>query len=349
MATIQDVARRAGVSPITVSRVINHSPYCSRKTVEKVEAAIAELGYVPNTLARSLRSKRTQTLALVLTDITNPFFTTLARGVEDTASSAGFNVIFCNTDESEAKEQKYIQLLLQKQVDGMLLVPALSHPDSVRTIRKQGTPVVVLDRCMPGVEADVVRCDSEEGAYRLVRLLLDLGHRRIAVLTGHKEVSTAEDRAAGYRRAMAEAGLADDEIVIFGEFNQASGYAMTRQALALHPAPTGIFAANNFIAIGALKALQELGLSVPQDISLVAFDDLPPGLITFSFLTVAAQPAYEMGRVATNLLLGRLDSETAGPYREIILPFEILPHQSSGQAKSARSPEIKLKTEEKPA
>ncbi|HEX7974915.1 MAG TPA: LacI family DNA-binding transcriptional regulator [Anaerolineales bacterium] len=333
MPNIQDVARRAGVSPITVSRVINHSRYISQKTVEKVEAAIAELGYVPNTLARSLRSKRTQTLALVLTDITNPFFTTLARGVEDTASSAGFNVIFCNTDESEAKEQRYLQLLLQKQVDGMLLVPARSRPDPVLTVRKQGTPVVVLDRCVPGVEADVVRCDSEDGAYRLVRLLLDLGHRRIAALTGHTDVSTAEDRAAGYRRALAEAGLAGEETVLYGAFNQESGYAMARQALSLRPAPTGIFAANNFIAIGALKALQEQGLSVPQDISMVAFDDLPPGLITFSFMTVASQPAYEMGRVGTSLLLGRLSSAEPAPYQEIVLPIEIITRQSAGQAK----------------
>ena len=167
--TIQDVARLAGVAPITVSRVINRSGYISQETRERVETAIAELDYVPNTLARSLRSRRTLTLALVLTDITNPFFTSVARGVEDTASDAGFTVIFCNTDENEAEEQKYLQVLLQKKVDGMLLVPARSTAKSVEYIQKQNTPVVVLDRRIPQAKSDSVRCDSELGAYQLVQ------------------------------------------------------------------------------------------------------------------------------------------------------------------------------------
>ena len=191
-----------------MSRVINHSGYSSQDTRERVEAAIAELEYVPNRLARSLRSKRTNTLALILTDITNPFFTTVARGVEDTASDAGFTVVFCNTDESETEEQKYLQVVLQQQVDGILLVPARSTPESVEMIQKQGTPVVVLDRKMPpDTEVDVVRCENVEGAYQLVKLLIGLGHRQIAVLSGPKIVSTAEDRVVGYQQAMSEAGL----------------------------------------------------------------------------------------------------------------------------------------------
>src|SRR5512147_1412459 len=146
MATIHDVAQRAGVSPITVSRVINHSGYASQDTRERVEAAVIELGYVPNRLARSLRSKRTHTLALVITDITNPFFTTVARGVEDTASDAGYTVIFCNTDESITEERKYLHMLLEQRVGGIILVPALSIPDSVAFVQEHGTPVVVLDR-----------------------------------------------------------------------------------------------------------------------------------------------------------------------------------------------------------
>jgi LacI family transcriptional regulator len=335
MATIHDVARRAGVASITVSRVINNSGYVSQATREHVEAAIAELGYVPNRLARSLRSKRTNTLALVLTDITNPFFTTLARGVEDTASDAEFTVIFCNTDESETKEQKYLQVLLQQQVDGILLVPARSTPDSVELIHKQGTPVVVLDRRMPpGVEVDVVRCDSEDGAYRLVHLLIGLGHRQIAILSGPRGVSTAEDRVAGYRRAMLPAGLGDQlNLVYFGAFTQSSGYEMAQQALTVNPQPTAFFAANNFIAIGALKALRDSGLRVPEDIAIVAFDDLPWNLETFPFFTVAAQPAYDMGCRATRLLLARLAGDAPEPCQEVILPTELIVRQSSGQAR----------------
>jgi LacI family transcriptional regulator len=335
MATILDVARLAGVSPITVSRVINRSGYFSQQTGQKVEAAIRELGYVPNTLARSLRSKRTNTLALVITDITNPFFTTLARGVEDTASEAGFTVIFCNTDESQEKEDKYLQVVLQKQVDGILLVPAHSSPESIDLIQKHGTPLVVLDRHIPGASVDVVRGDSEGGAYQLTRLLLSLGHRRIAIISGPQVVSTSVDRVGGYQKALQEAGLENNPAYVFyGAFTQDSGYELTCRALALDSPPTALIAANNFLGIGALKALQASGIQVPADFSLASFDDLPQALlISFPFFTVASQAAYEMGRQATQLLLERLEKDHSDAYREIILPCEIIVRASTGPVK----------------
>ena len=330
MANIQDVAKKAGVAPITVSRVINNSGYTSSATRKRVEAAVAELGFVPNTLARSLRSGQTHTLALVLTDITNPFFTTLARGVEDTASAAGYTVIFCNTDESEEKERQYLQVLLQKRVDGILLVPASSNPFAVRFVQEHDTAVVLLDRQVLGVKADVVRCDSEGGAYQLARLLVSQGHRRIAMFSGPRGVSTSEDRVRGCRRAFTEAGLEDSAChVYYGAFTQENGYALTQQVLSANPRPTAVFAGNNFIAIGTQKALRDLGLRVPEDIALVGFDDLPPALVTFPFLTVAAQPAYAMGQKATELLLARLSGSAAEEYQEVILPTEIIVRQSS--------------------
>jgi len=336
MATILDVARLAGVSPITVSRVINRSGYFSEQTRQKVDAAILELGYVPNTLARSLRSKRTNTLALIITDITNPFFTTLARGVEDTASDAGFTVIFCNTDESQEEEDKYLQVLLQKQVDGFLLVPAHSSPESIDLIQKHGTPVVVLDRRVPEANVDVVRGDSFGGAYQLTRLLLSLGHRRIAIVSGPQAVSTSSDRVSGYQQALKEAGLAGKpSYIFFGAFTQDSGYELTCRALALDPPPTALVAANNFLGIGALKALQASGIRVPADFSLASFDDLPQALlISFPFFTVASQAAYEMGRQATQLLLERLAKGAPSDYREIILPCELIERASTGPLKA---------------
>jgi LacI family transcriptional regulator len=172
MPTIHDVAKRAG-RLITVSRVINNSGHISSRN-ERVQKAIVELGYIPNTLARSLRSRRTNTVALMVTDITNPFFTTLARGVEDAANEAGYTVIFCNTDESAVKEDKYLNVLLQKQVDGLLLVPTQSRVNTIQQIQKHGTPVVVLDRRIPAVDVDTVRCDSVDGAYQLTRYLVSL-------------------------------------------------------------------------------------------------------------------------------------------------------------------------------
>lgn len=330
MFTIRDVAQRAGVAPITVSRVVNHDGYVSAETRVRVEAAIAELGYVPNRLARGLRSKRTYTLALVLTDITNPFWTTVARGVEDVAESAGFNVILCNTDESEEKQEKYLRVLLQKQVDGFIMAPASSTAEPVTLIQQQGAPVVVIDRQVPAV-VDIARCDSEGGAYQLTQHLLALGHRHIAILSGAPAVSTAADRVAGYRCALADAGLTVDEAYIFHrEFTQSAGDAMARQAMALSPRPTALFAVNNFIAIGAFRALQDLGMRVPEDVSLVAFDDLPPALMLEPFLTVASQPAYEMGRRATELLLQRLTGDAPEAYQHIVLPITMIVRQSSG-------------------
>ncbi len=331
MVTIRDVAKHAGVAPITVSRVINNSGYVNEKTRARVEAAIADLGYVPNVLARSLRSRRTGTLGLILTDISNPFWTTVARGVEDAASDAGFNVILCNTDESEAEQDKYLHVLMQKQVDGVLLVPARSAVEPIKFIQSQNTCVVVLDRRISNSQADVVRCDSEGGAYQLTRLLLSLGHRRIAMLSGPQGVSTAEDRVAGFRRALAEAGVdAAAAPVYYGKFSLESGYALTVQALSETPRPSALFAGNNFIAIGALRALRDAGLRVPEDLALVGFDDLPTDLVVDPFLTVAAQPAYEMGRQATELLLARLSGEAPAAYQEIVLPTAIVVRESSG-------------------
>jgi LacI family transcriptional regulator len=226
-----------------------------------------------------------------------------------------------------------LQVVLQQQVDGVLLVPARSMSESVEMIQKQNTPVVVLDRRMSSsVQVDVVRCENVEGAYQLVKLLIDLGHRRIAVISGPHSVSTAEDRVVGYRRAMADAGLGQTDIVYYGAFTQASGYEMAQQLLALQPRPTAVFAANNLIAIGAFKAVQDAGLRVPEDIAMVAFDDLPANLLVFPFLTVAVQPAYEMGRRATQLLLTRLTHPATPDCQEVVLPLELIVRQSSGSA-----------------
>ncbi len=334
--TIRDVAKRAGVSAITVSRVVNNSGYVGQETRERVEAAIAELGYVPNTLARSLRSRSTNALALILTDITNPFWTTVGRGVEDTANEAGFTVILGNTDESEIKQEKYLRTVVKQQVDGVLLVPASRSADPILFIQEHNTPVVVLDRRVDCDAVDVVRVDSEEGAYQLVRLLLEQGHRRIAALSGPVGISTSEDRIAGYRRALAEAGLSpDDEIVITGGYSQQSGYEMTHRALKMDPRPTALFTGNNFIGLGALRALREAELRVPEDISLVSFDDQLPDFSVQPFLTVVAQPAYEIGRRATELLLSRLSGAAPAAYQEIVLQTELIIRESIRPAPAA--------------
>lgn len=330
MPTIKDVAKRAGVAPITASRVINNTGYVSDETRRKVQLAIIDLGYIPNRVARSLRSKQTNTIALVLTDITNPFWTTVARGVEDASSEGGFSVILCNTDESDVKQDAYVRNLLQRQVDGFLLVPSTNSVGALSLMRKQEVPVVVLDRQVP-FEVDTVRSDSVTGAAMLTRHLLDLGHTRIAILTGPRHVSTAEDRVEGYLSALKDAGITKDHnLICYGAFSQDGGYEMSQNILALTPRPTAIFAGNNFIAVGVLRAFREAGLHIPEDMALVAFDDLPPTYVIDPFLTVAAQSAYEMGQIATRLLLKRMEGTSSDIYQQILLPTHLIIRKSSG-------------------
>mgnify|MGYP006300208259 CR=1 FL=1 len=331
MPTIYDVAQHAGVAPATVSRVLNDSGYVSDDTRRRVRQAIDELGYAPNRLARGLRSKQTQTLGLVVTDITNPFWTTVARGVEDVASEHGFSVILCNTDESDAKQEQYVNLLLEKQVDGFLLVPASGDTSAVAQLQQRDVPLVILDRAVP-LPVDTVRCDSEVGAYDLVMHLLNLGHRRIGLLGGSPTVSTAQDRLRGYRRALQQAGIpVDEDLILHRDYTQEAGYVMTQAILALPERPTALFAVNNFIAIGAVRALREANVRIPEDMALVGFDDLPLALMVEPFLTVAAQPAYEMGAKATALLLERINAEeTPDTHSEMVLPTELIVRRSSG-------------------
>lgn len=332
MPTIRDVAKQAGVAPMTVSRVINNSGYVSEDTRTRVEEAISRLGYVPNMLGPSLRFNQTNTLALVLTDITNPFWTTVARGVEDAAQEAGYSVILCNTDESEAKQDQYLTMLLKRRIDGILLVPSTSTSNVVQTIKNQGVKVVVLDREVNDTEVDVVEGDSVGGAYQLTRYLIELGHQHIAILSGPQNVSTSSQRVAGFCQAIEEANLTHNTANIYwGEFSQTLGHEMVRRALQSTPRPTAFLAVNNFIANGALQALREMNIRVPEDVSVVSFDDIPVSINPMPFLTVAAQPAYEMGYQATQLLVARLINAGPETVQKIILPVKILIRQSSGE------------------
>jgi len=333
MPTIRDVAKLAGVAPITVSRVINDTSYVSQETRERVEIAIEELGYVPNMLGPSLRFQQTMTLAVVITDITNPFWTTVTRGVEDIAQANGYSTILCNTDESEEKQAQYLHMLLRRRIDGVLLVPASSDAKPIQLIQKQSIPVVVLDRRIPNVDVDIVRADSETGAYQLTQHLISLGHRNIMMLAGPKSVSTSVDRVAGYQRALREADLPEiGDNIFWGHFSQESGYEMAQQVLISEPRPTALFAANNFVAIGVLQALQEKGIRVPEDIALVTFDDLPPAFMLTPFFSVANQPAREMGQRATQLLLDRIKGTTDIACQHIVLPTQIIIRTSSKES-----------------
>lgn len=330
--TIRDVAKLAGVAPITVSRVVNNLPGVNQVTRERVNRAISELNYVPNAMAKSLRSQQTCTLALVLTDITNPFWTTVARGVEDTAARRGYNVIFCNTDEDLEKEANYINILLQRRVDGLIIAPSPNDKDYLLSLKRHNVPCVLIDRRVDGFNADVVRSDSREGARLLTQHLINLGHRRIALLAGPSAVFTSRERLAGFLETMQKNNIpVDGDLIKEGMFEEDGGFQYASEILYCLPRPTAIFAANLSIAIGALRALREAGLQVPEDMALVCFDDLPQASLIYPFLTVWAQRPYAMGVAAAELLLDRMTSKTRRhKAREIIIEADFIIRKSCG-------------------
>ena len=331
MSTINDVAKRAGVSLVTVSRVINNTGNVSAATQEKVERAIEELGYVPSVMARSLRSKRTHTLALIVSDVTNPFWTTVARGVEDAAQSSDYSVFLYNTDENPIKQRRCLDVVVAQRADGVIIAPYDSDAKNLGNLRRRNIPTVVIDRRIEGWEVDSVHGDSISGAKALVEHLIGLGHRRIAMLAGPADTSTAEDRVTGYCLALAEAGIpVDPQLIKRGEYKSASGEELAHQVLAEGLNPTAIFAANNAVAVGVIQAVGDRGLRIPQDIALVCFDDLPNLSRLFPFLTVVAQPAYDMGVNAAQLILSRLDSEVSLQPRHVVLPTRLVVRHSCG-------------------
>lgn len=331
MPTISDVAKRAGVAPVTVSRVINNVDSVNLSTREKVLQAIAELGYVPSGVAQSLRSKRTRSLALLVPDITNAFWTTVARGVEDAAQSHGYSILLCNTDENTSKQLRYLDVVISQRVDGVVIAPCDSDVQNIAKLRQHNTSTVIIDRQIEEWNVDSVTGDSISGARALVQHLITLGHRRIAMVSGPAITSTAVDRVAGYCIALTEAGIpVDPALIKYGEYRVTSGEHLTLQILDEGYTPTAIFAANNAIAMGVIDALGRRGLRVPHDMALVSFDDLPNTSHFFPFLTVAVQPAYEIGVNAAQLLLSRLDADVHLQPRHVVLPTRLIIRHSCG-------------------
>jgi LacI family transcriptional regulator len=334
VANISDVARLAGVSPMTVSRVINHSGHVKEETRLRVLRAMKELNYVPNDLARSLVRRRTDTLALIVPDITNPFFTTVARGTEDTARKNDFRVVLCNSDEDPAKELEYIRMCVSIRVDGVIIAAAGDGSrKNLELLDSFEIPYVLVDRKVDGVQADVVTGDSRMGAFQLVKHLIDLGHRDIAMITGFLTTSTARERRDGYRRALEEHGIPFREAwVKETSYMRNMDFTLVEQLLDCTPRPTAIFAANNFLAVQVIRGLRHRGLRVPEDMAVVCFDDVDPYSLVEPFLTVASQPAYNFGTIATQLLIERIEhGEGPAPSpRSIVLQPEVIIRKSSG-------------------
>ena len=319
---------------MTVSRVINDSALVSPETRRRVEDAISELGYVPSRLARGLSAKRTGTLAVIVPDVANPFFTLIVRGAEDVARRAGYRVILCDTRADLGVEREVIEEMIAHRVEGILIAPVSDRSrEHLRRLARFAVPFVLVDRTVPGVDADAVLGDSAEGGRRLVEHLVSLGHRRIGLIVENDEVSTARDRRRGYEAALRTAGLPlDPALVVEAAVDPDGGYEGMLRLLALDERPTGVFTVNNLVGLGAIEAVRSAGLEVPDDIALVCFDDIEYASRLYPFLTVMEQPAETFGTLSAQLLLERIERRAPERTRVVVLPAEFVVRRSCGAA-----------------
>lgn len=312
MATIRDVAKLAGVSVATVSRVLNKTGYVNQETKEKVQQAIRMLNYEPNTMAKGLASRKTETLAIILPNISNPFFAELGRAVEDVAQTYGYTVVLCNTDNNSDKEQKYIQIMKSRYVDGILFASHTLRDTDVAELNKAGMPLVVLDQAPSNAACPVVRSKNKEGAVMAVRHLLEIGCRKIGHIYGPQQTATARERLNGYEEAVRGFSWFTPSLMEPGKFSISSGMEAVGRLMERHPDLDGIFVGNDLMALGALKKLQQAGISVPEQVALVGFDGIELTKITEPELTTVAQPIYELGALATRLLIKQIEGMNAG-------------------------------------
>lgn len=299
MASIRDVAKHASVSVATVSRVLNDKGYVSEETRKKVEATIAELNYRPNEVARSLFKKQSKTIGLILPDIMNPFFPELARAIEDTATKLGYTVILCNTDEDEEKAQRYIDVLLQKYVDGIIIS---SNTIQEKTIRELNIPVVCIDREI-SKDIPTIVVDNKHGARMATRFLKEKGRKKIAHIRGPFDLLNANERCEGYREVVAGEDWFNESYIVNGNYRMETATEVALELLQMHPEIDGIFAANDTMAIGAIKAAHQHGLKIPEDISIIGFDGITLGKASIPELTTIEQPLYELGQKAAKVLI----------------------------------------------
>ena len=328
MPTIYDVARRAQVSPSTVSRVLNGKQTVDAALAERVRKAARALDYRPNALARSLRRSQTNLWAVLVSDINNPFFTALVRGVEDVARTSQYSVVLCNSDEDPDKEAGYVAAILAEQMAGVIISPT-SRSGHVRDLLDASIPIVAIDRQVPGATVDIVAVDNEHAAELATTHLVDEGFARIACIAGPRDISTAQQRLEGYRRALRAAGrTVDTRLIRYADFREEGGYRAMADLLDHTPRPDAVFPTNNLMTVGALECLVDRGVEVPGDVGLFGFDDVPCATLIRPPLSTITQPTYDIGRLAAELLLQRI-ADPSRPPSHVVLPTQLHVRASS--------------------
>ncbi|OJX48143.1 MAG: LacI family transcriptional regulator [Chloroflexi bacterium 44-23] len=332
MSTIREVAEQANVSITTVSHVVNNTRFVSSEVKNRVLIAMEEIGYQPNELARSLRMGQTHTIGLILPDSANPFFAEVGHHVESAAFAANYNVILCNTEGLQDKEKIYVDVLLKKQVDGIIFVAAGDRPESLYPLIKHKHPVVLIDRNLSEMQyaIDSVFTDNYQGGYRVTKHLLAIGHQNIGCIMGPHHLSPSMDRVVGFRNALHESGFSvNEDIIVQGDFHPTSGYKAALEILTNPSRPTAIFAFNDLMAIGVIRAASEKGLRVPQDLAVVGFDDIELTQYVTPSLTTMAQPKLQMGMEAVRLLTERMQDNSL-PAQTIMLETKLIVRDSCG-------------------
>jgi LacI family transcriptional regulator len=318
-AKLADVARRAGVSTASVSRVLAGKPHVSDDVRQRVLAAANELSFRPSRLARSLRVQRAHVLGLIISDIQNPFFISIVRAIEDIAYRHQYSLILCNADEDPDKEALYIDLMMAEKVAGVVISPTHETATSCQRLADVGIPVVAIDRRVTNMPVDTVVVDNFGATLEIVSHLIADGHRRIGAVVGTPIATTGHERRDGYLHALQMHGIPlESALLCTGLPTIATGYRLVNELLDLPTPPTALFLGNNLLTIGALKAIHERNLRIPDDVALAAFDEMEWMFVVKPALTVVAQPVYEMGRYAAELLLARI-ADPLRPIEEIVL------------------------------
>ncbi len=334
-STSQDVAKKAGVSVATVSRVLNHSPHVSPNVQRKVLRAVKALNYQPNRSAQRLRAKRSHVIGIIISDIQNPFFTAVVRGIEDIAYKHGYSIVLCNSDEDADKEQLYINVMRAEAVAGVILASTSETNPRVHGLIAHHIPVVAIDRRIKDRQVDSVLVANAQGAFEAVTHLIELGHQRIGLIGLPPTRTPGVERYEGYQRALRERGLpVSRKYICWGNAKLQGGHDCALQLLDLQPPITALFVANNLMTLGALSALRERQLQIPNQISIVGFDDMPWAPLLQPPLTVVAQPTYELGQQAAELLVDRLEHQEK-PVARLQLQSNLIVRGSTGPASTS--------------
>jgi LacI family transcriptional regulator len=321
MATMKQVAEKAGVSTSTVSHVINNTRVVSDDVRERVLAVIAEMRYIPSAVARSLKNDKTHTIGMMIPNNSNPYFAELIQGIEDASFKLGYNIILCNAYDDAKKQAAYLRVLMEKRIDGLILVASGDDEELSEILRDMPMPKVVVDREVRGVDADFIEADHERGGYLATRYLASLGHRDIACVSGPIHLPPSRDRVHGYQRALSELGLPfNSHFLLHSDFTSEGGYTAFKHLLGLQHRPTAVFAGNDLMAFGGMCAANEAGVRVPDDLSVIGYDDIALASYSTPRLTTMSQPKYEMGETIARALVERIQGGHGPVRREMFTP-----------------------------